>query len=65
MITVEIEVLRDIAAGEMLNIYANGLHIRISVSSPPALEDTQEVQLIGSDDLIADGTGDVDENFNR
>jgi len=53
VITIEIEGLHHIDAGETREIFANGLHIRISASSPPVLEDALDVQCAGND--ILDG----------
>jgi len=64
MLTIEIEGLHTMDAGEAREIFANGLCIRISVSSPPALEDAQEVQCAGNlaarmngDAIVAKGCG--------
>jgi len=62
MVTIEIEGLDNIPEGETLTMYANGLHIRISVSSLPVLEDAQDIQFAGnlagsmnSDAIVAEG----------
>jgi len=64
MLTIEIEGLHTMDAGEVREIFVNGLCIRISAHSLPVLEDAQEVQCadnfaagMNSDAIVAKGCG--------